>query len=366
MKCEEAAEFVSALFDGEPLPQEAATHLAGCLECRLRLNEYSKIGVQLRCVASTLTPSGIPQGRWKLADPATVNWLTEWRGTMRIPRFAFALMVFALFALSAGMFLTRAKGTYRWFQYELMGRDGKMIMSGTAPTNPGGNRYYDADAGMPYPDGMVWFHVRFLEQIGEAEKIGVRAVWLPQGDHSRVARMRETPEREFLYSPGEELKIPVDDYGNLEIKGHFETTLPDNVRMGLYPKDGTFRIDPPVVLVQGKEVLMKGDMGGGQGSLDKSYFAYGAQEIGWYVFSAKPFAGSIEGVLTDNQIEFMLEGKHYLLFTGDPIVFGRISIWVKHYSSIQDADPTSSRVDWAGQNGPALGFGELENLAVEK
>lgn len=366
MKCEEAAEFVSALFDGESLPQEAAAHLAVCAECRLRLNEYSEIGTEMRRVSSTLTPPRIADGRWKVAGPMTVNWLTKWRGTMRIPRFAFALMVLALFALPAGMFLTRAKGTHRWFQYELVGRDGKMIMSGTAPTNPGGNRYYDADGGMRYPDGMVWFQVRILEQAGEAEKIGVRAVWVPPGDHSRDARLRNMQERQLLCSPGEELKIPVDGYGNLEIKGHFEATLPDNVRMGLYPEEGMFRINPPVVLVREKEMLIKGDMGGGQGSLDKNYFAYGAQDEGWYVFSAKPFAGSTEGVLTDNQIEFLLDGKQYFLFTGDPIVFGRMSIWVKHYSSMQDADPTSGRANWAAQGGPALIWGNIENLAVEK
>ena len=173
------------------------------------------------------------------------------------------------------------------------------------------------------------------------------------------------PEREFLYSPGEDLKIPVDGYGNLEIKGHFESTLPESVRMGLYPEDGRFRIDPPVLLVRGKEMLMKVDMGGGNVIMDKYYFAYGDQDEGWYLFSAKPIPGAVEGTLTMNQIEFKLDGKQYSLLAGDPIVFGRTSVWVKHYASIKDADPTSPGDGWQG-NVPQLAFGELQNLTVEK
>ena len=71
-----------------------------------------------------------------------------------------------------------------------------------------------------------------------------------------------------------------------------------------------------------------------------------------------------------NRILQMLEQNQIPLgmqcFTGDPILFGKAKIWVKHFPSIQDFDPTSPRMDWAAENGPALAFGELRNLAVEK
>jgi hypothetical protein len=366
MNCIEVAEHVSALFDGEPISREATVHLSNCEECRGRLNRYAEIGAELRRMASAGAPQTIPEGRWKLAEPASANWLTIWRETMRIPRFVFALMVVALLALSTGLFLTRAKETHRWFQYGLVGRDGKNIVTGTVPTNPPkGNPYYDLEAGMTYADGTVWFQVRFVEQVGEAEKFTARTLWVPRGDHHgpTLERLRSMPEREFFYS-GEDLKISVEGYGNLEIKGHFESTLPENVRMGLYPEDGMFRIDPPVVLVREKEMLMKGDMGGGQVSMDKSYFAYGSQAEGWYLFSSKAIAGATEGTLTSNQIEFMLDGKQYFLFTGNPILFGSVKIWVKHYATIRDADPTSP--PGADQNIPQLAFGELANLSAEK
>lgn len=496
MNCTQAAECVSALFDGEPISRETAAHLSDCEECRARLNDYAEMGAELRDAASAIVPRTIPGGKWRLAEPTAANsWLKKWRGTMRIPRFAFALMLIAIFVLSGGLALVKAragesgpvllltfsippkgetldcavrtdqgddncaffksyargdlavsarfieregerirlgiKGRYqpwtspslertvtlpvkafdgmpqkeywfvpnkplsvpidglgniqisgkfmghvpkmvsdqqqfRWFQYELFGRDGKRIMSGTAPTNPGGNPYYDVEAGMSYPEGHVWFDVRVVEQVGETEKLSVRALWVPKGDgRSIFDRLHNLPEREFFYSPGQELKIPVEDYGNLEIKGHFEAKLPENVRIGLYPEDGVFRVSPPVVLVRGKEMLGKFDSGGGQVSVDKSYFAYGQRDEGWFVFSSKPFEGAVEGTLRMNQIEFTLDGRPYLVLTGDPILFGSVKIWVKHYDSIKDADPTSPGDGWQG-NIPRLAFGELQNLATEK
>ena len=72
------------------------------------------------------------------------------------------------------------------------------------------------------------------------------------------------PEQKFLDSPGKELKIAVEGYGNLEIKGQFESTLLETVRRGMYPEYGKFRIDPPVLLVHDKELLGKYISGGGE------------------------------------------------------------------------------------------------------
>jgi hypothetical protein len=368
MNCAEAAECVSALFDGEPISRETAEHLSDCEECRARLNEYAEMGAELRDLASAGASQATPEGRWKLAEPAAANnWLRKWRGSMRIPRFAFALMLVALFvlSLSAGLSLTRAKETYRWFQYEIRGRDDKMIMSGAVPPNGEGNPYYDAGAGMRYPDGMVWFKVRMMERVGDAERIGVRAWWVPKGENRGEERQVNMPERELLYSPTDDLKIPVKGYGNLEIMGQFTSTLPETVGRGLYPEWGIFRIDPPVLLVRGRDLLGRFDSGGGELSLGTNYFAYGQQDEGWYLFSAKPIEGAVEATLTMNHIEFTLEGKQYSLFAGNPIVFGRTSLWVKHYASIKDADPTSPGDGWQGSE-PRLAFGELQNLAVEK
>lgn len=147
------------------------------------------------------------------------------------------------------------------------------------------------------------------------------AVVVVHGNPDPFAKMRNTAERAFFYSPSDDLTIPVKGYGNLAIRGHFESTPPFKVQRGLDPGYGRFRIDPPVVLVREKEMLGKFDGEGRQVLLDKSYFAYGTQLTGWYLFSAKPIAGAVEGTLKMNQIEFGLDGKRYLLLTGDPTFF---------------------------------------------
>ena len=40
MICTEAAEFVSALCDGEIIPPSAAEHIGGCSSCKARLSDY--------------------------------------------------------------------------------------------------------------------------------------------------------------------------------------------------------------------------------------------------------------------------------------------------------------------------------------
>ena len=52
MKCEEAAEFVSALCDGESIPPVAAEHIGACETCRGRMKEYAEIDAELRRLAS--------------------------------------------------------------------------------------------------------------------------------------------------------------------------------------------------------------------------------------------------------------------------------------------------------------------------
>jgi len=48
MKCEDAAEFVSALYDGERIPREAAEHLGECETCQGRMETYSRMSAEMR------------------------------------------------------------------------------------------------------------------------------------------------------------------------------------------------------------------------------------------------------------------------------------------------------------------------------
>jgi hypothetical protein len=58
--------------------------------------------------------------------------------------------------------------------------------------------------------------------------------------------------------------------------------------------------------------------------------------------------GAVEGTLTMNEVQFQLDGKQYSLFTGNPIVFGRIRVWVKHYASIKECRSDFPRGELVG------------------
>jgi len=65
MKCEDTAEFVSALCDGEKIPREAAEHIGECEACRTRLNAYSAMGTELRRLASLQEQTEVKARPWE-------------------------------------------------------------------------------------------------------------------------------------------------------------------------------------------------------------------------------------------------------------------------------------------------------------
>src|SRR4051812_38551848 len=107
MNCIEAAEFVSALCDGEMVPPEAAAHIGGCELCQERLREYSAMGVEMRRVASLETIPQLEQPAWHGSGSRLARfWQKGWE-SMRIPKFAFALLVIAVFALASSLVVNK-------------------------------------------------------------------------------------------------------------------------------------------------------------------------------------------------------------------------------------------------------------------
>ena len=64
MRCDEAAEFVSARCDGEVIPQTAAEHLETCAPCHALLEEYMEMGAELRRTASLEIEQGVSPRIW--------------------------------------------------------------------------------------------------------------------------------------------------------------------------------------------------------------------------------------------------------------------------------------------------------------
>jgi exosortase D (VPLPA-CTERM-specific) len=101
MKCEEAAEFVSALCDGESIPPVAAEHVGACESCRARLKEYGEIGAELRRVASLDSPSEARARTWETRQRTTSSWWEKgWDLFATLP-----LLVWLYASILASLFL---------------------------------------------------------------------------------------------------------------------------------------------------------------------------------------------------------------------------------------------------------------------
>ena len=74
LKCEDATEFVSALCDGQSIPHSAAEHIGVCETCKARLQEYGKIGMELRRVASLEAPANAKVRTWETRRRIIPNW----------------------------------------------------------------------------------------------------------------------------------------------------------------------------------------------------------------------------------------------------------------------------------------------------
>ena len=348
MNCEKAAESISALCDGERIPREVAEHLGACEECRARLNEYLQMSAELKRMAIIAAPQRLREVYWGPQETIKSSWWQMWRESMRIPRFAFGLMLVAIASLGAGIAIVRANNSERWFQFEVRTRHGGTALRGLTSAEPkepepNGGPVVTHEAG-----GTLAFTVRVLAGTGGSEKLGVRAIWLPRdADQSGIEeRVPAAPEKDFWVIPGQKLSVPVNDYGEIEITGRLLDKLPDDQNpseMRLYPKEGQFRLISPQVLLVDGHLLSKGG-GNGYNFTKDSFFAYYAPHDGWYVFAFKAFPGATEGKINANEVEFTLDGRNYTLLAAAPIVDTSVTrIWVQHHAGARlvDSQPVS-------------------------
>jgi hypothetical protein len=283
---------------------------------------------------------------------------------MRIPRAAFALMLAAITILSAGIVFVRAKGKNRWLHFQTYTRERKTV-SGTIPAEADGRSNREiGPVSFREAAGTITYQIKFLDLAAGMEKLGVRTLWIPGGVNGAAAneQLLSRPERALWFTPGETLSIPVDGYGAIEMTGEFWGKLPEDLRTGMYPREGSLRIVPPVLCLSGDRLLSRANEGGGDFSREEQYFAYHSPGEGWFLIAGEPFEGAVQGAVKGNQIEFGMEGRAYSLLTGAPILYGEAFIWVMHYPEFRFTQEFPWTVQ-APETEPDITFGDLKHLA---
>jgi hypothetical protein len=336
MKCEEAAEFVSALCDGETIPREVAEHIDACEVCRARLNAYSALGVELKRVASLEPPVTMKARSWEKEQKIRMNWWQRGRTTMKIPRFAFASMLALILLLSSGLVLVRARtnvgGPVLVLFYRILPNGNAMRCVITTDANTSTNHCSDSNSGTW---GLLTLNIRFVSKDGDRTQLGVRTRYesqIHQPKQGNTDDLKDVSEKTVWIEPGEKQQIPVSGLGEIELTGEYLDHMPA-LRYGpdesLDPRKSEFRIVSPV-LVRGKEIVLNlvGSSSIDSGDQDATLMIYNPGE-GRYLISTVPFEGAVEGSVQLGQIKFNLGGQDYLLLTAMPTTRSE-HVWVSH------------------------------------
>jgi len=249
---------------------------------------------------------------------------------MRIPRFAFGLMLIAIVVLGSTLTMVKVRAH----------EQGSVLML-TAKTASGHTvvcalslRLKDADTcgsvqlqnGVPEQYGF-----RLISKDGDLIQLGVRASAEP-GLRAASDDIEKLPEGQYWFQPGQKLSVDVPGSGPMTITGELLDHMPPSISIGgeeqLDPNANEIRFVSPVVAkgneivsdFEGMDVLSSGKLQG---------IELYVPHDGRYEVSLSPLAGGVEGAIKESRVTFEVDGQHYQFLTGAPVARGE-HIWILH------------------------------------
>jgi hypothetical protein len=216
MKCEEAGEFISAICDGQTIPREAAEHVGQCESCRIRLSEYAGLGAELRCFASLESAGKTEVNRWEQNPSPTASWWKKGGETMRIPRFAFALLLVAVCVLASGLVIgsVRAHTRRRVLMLTAKPAEGHTLPCTLSVGGDGSCRFVQMEGAV---GGRGGYEFRIIADDGKQIELGIRSARVYR--HISNDDIDKLPETPYSFTPGETLHIDVPGAGDMAVNG---------------------------------------------------------------------------------------------------------------------------------------------------
>lgn len=338
MNCNEAAEFVSALCDGERIPSDAAVHVGDCETCQARMKEYIELGVEMRRVASLQAEEVLKPMAWepKRASISSV-WQKGWE-TMRIPRFAFAALVIGILALGSSLAIDKVRAHSDGTVVVLAVNNGSGDPVRCSLSTVDKSNVQCADLGLPGKNWkMLGYQISLLGRDGNRVRLGVRTKvysWLPGSTTTmNLSDFTPEPQKEYWFEPGETLRVEVADAGVLSLTGEWTDHIPTQGALNaknhnLDPGPEELRVVSPLLL---RDKRVVGDMEGGISIAtepDQGVMIYFPGE-GSFILSLQKQEGAIEGEVNMNRICFKSDGRNYRFLTAEPIARGT-QVWILH------------------------------------
>jgi hypothetical protein len=328
----ESEVYVSALYDGESVPPDAARHISQCENCQRILTDFSKLGAELR-LAAALQATELPP----LQVPGRRS-LLQFLGTrIAIPRFALAGLVACIVLAGATAALVHAQNRPLWFQFAYsLNKDSQFpyCVAKAGYDNSGATMTASANGA---PEGAA---VRVqVESISSGDvALRVRAIQPRFETTSTGTRLLPSDRKISLdgipvvhYRPGETLIIPIEGGRSLYLKGEVVDHQPQ-IAFGV-------PLEPPAEqMVVRSAVLMNGERlignfaGASSTANNEDAVIAMTGQNGAFLFGLKPFPGAVEGQANWGELTFSLDGENYRLLAAAPITSGdqpRV-VWVRH------------------------------------
>jgi len=338
MICDDTAEYISALCDGETIPPPAAQHIGACPDCQARLSDYLAMGVELRRAASLGLADAVPSRVWSKPQNRVATWWQKGWETMRIPRVAFAVLVAGILVLASALVVNRARAQ----------NTGNVVLLTVAgpdlPPSDCAISTEDKDQA-PYWSWKIGarpvaLKIRLLARDGGRLRLALRTrVYHPGEDMGALTRDADLAARlqEVWFEPGESLKVDVPEVGTLTFKGQWIDHMPI---MGLLdPGPTEVRFGRPLLL---KDQRVVGDLSGRIGGIfteDRQDWAMDCTVPGQgrFQISLLPMKGAVEAHVDLGQVSFE-EGGHSWEFVNGVPVCRADHVWVLHRPTLKTED----------------------------
>jgi len=267
---------------------------------------------------------------------------------MRIPRFAFALLVAVIIVLTSGLVQqkVRAQAQSPILMLHVKVADNE---EHSCPLLIQGQHSSPCGSVMPVGKNMFVSGYRVLSVDGSRVQIGVRSVLkvIVPGARTISASSNDIdgmPETTYSFESGEKLEIQGDGSTPITITGEYMDHLPVlSDENSIDPEPNFMRIVSPLLLKDKKEYFdFKGS------TTTRIQKGFGADlyspKTGLCVVSQTPFPGAVEGKIKQSRISFQIGGSSYELLTAIPIARAE-KAWVlldpgfqpsKHYAGAND------------------------------
>lgn len=329
MKCDEVKEFVSAMYDGAAVPQEAAEHIAHCAGCQELFQNFVEIGAELRRFGSLQSTEPAPRRTWVRRGRKITGWWDKGWQTMKVPRIAFASLMMLLLVVGSRLALVEVRahqdGTVLMLTMSL--KNGLYFSCPLSVTDQG---HQQCSGSNGVADGSLNYYVHFLKKDGDRALLSVR---------SQVSRhhLLITDEIQAASMPETQLWVSTDQatetsLGGVPAKLTAQWTDHIPIMMGnsevLDPSANELRLTGPLLLENNHVV---GDLPGAMAFADhpdQAVFLYVPRE-GRFAMSLTPFKDAVPAKIEMNRISFTSDGNSYVIVTGAPVARGE-AIWVRH------------------------------------